>query len=142
MTTPTAHEPKTVAVIGAAGKMGLRVSANLEKSDFRVLFSENSPKGQDILAELGREVIDSVKAAAEADVVILAVPDRVLGAVSEALVFSGIEAGALDVAFLDADDPAAARLAKVGLGFEIPEREGVESPRPPGSDPDRPPRLR
>ncbi|MER7787535.1 MULTISPECIES: phosphogluconate dehydrogenase C-terminal domain-containing protein [unclassified Streptomyces] len=86
MTTPTAHEPKTVAVVGAAGKMGLRVSANLEKSDFRVLFSENSPKGQEILAELGREVVDSAKAAAEADVVILAVPDRVLGAVSEALV--------------------------------------------------------
>ncbi|MDH3264377.1 MAG: SseB family protein [Paracoccaceae bacterium] len=63
-------------------------------------------------------------------------------AVSEALVFSGIEAGALDVAFLDAADPAAARLATVGLGFEIPKPAAPEPPAAPGSDPARPPRLR
>ncbi|WP_016700704.1 phosphogluconate dehydrogenase C-terminal domain-containing protein [Actinoalloteichus spitiensis] len=81
-----ATEQLTVAVIGAAGKMGLRVSANLERSDFRVLYSENSPAGQELLASKGREVIDSVDAAKESDVVILAVPDIVLGKVSESLV--------------------------------------------------------
>jgi hypothetical protein len=63
-------------------------------------------------------------------------------AVSEALVFSGIEAGALDVAFLETDDPTAARFGKVGLGFEIPEPAAARPPRAPGGDPDRPPRLR
>ncbi|MBD0421934.1 NAD(P)-binding domain-containing protein [Streptomyces sp. TRM S81-3] len=77
---------KTVAVIGAAGKMGQRVSNNLVKSDFRVLFSEASPKGQDLIRGLGRELTESADAAAEADVVILAVPDVVLGKVSEELV--------------------------------------------------------
>ncbi|MDT0611201.1 phosphogluconate dehydrogenase C-terminal domain-containing protein [Streptomyces lancefieldiae] len=82
----TRADVKTVAVIGAAGKMGQRVSNNLVKSDFRVLFSEASPQGQELIRDLGRELTDSEAAAAEADVVILAVPDVVLGKVSEQLV--------------------------------------------------------
>nr|WTA00080.1 NAD(P)-binding domain-containing protein [Streptomyces sp. NBC_00857] len=81
-----ATENKTVTVIGAAGKMGRRVSDNLVKSDYRVLFSENSPQGQELIRELGRELTDSEEAAEQADVVILAVPDVVLGVVSEQLV--------------------------------------------------------
>lgn len=65
-------------------------------------------------------------------------------AVSEALVFSGIEAGMLDVAFFRASDPMAARLAKVGLRYDLPQpEERVEVIRPaPGSDPDSPPILK
>ncbi|MBJ3762482.1 SseB family protein [Maribius pontilimi] len=62
-------------------------------------------------------------------------------AVREALVFSGLEAGALDVAFFDASDAMAARLAKVGLRFDIPKFEAAQ-PVAPGSDPDAPPKLR
>lgn len=62
--------------------------------------------------------------------------------VSEALAFSGIEAGTLDVAFVEAPDPFAAKLAKVGLRFDIPEPAAPAEQRPPGSDPDRPPILR
>ncbi len=82
----TQVDVKTVAVIGAAGKMGQRVSNNLVDSDFRVLFSEASPRGQELIRDLGRELTESRDAAAEADVVILAVPDVVLGKVSEELV--------------------------------------------------------
>ncbi|WP_407700757.1 phosphogluconate dehydrogenase C-terminal domain-containing protein [Streptomyces endophyticus] len=81
-----AENNKTVAVIGAAGKMGQRVSNNLVESDFTVLFSENSPKGQELIRSLGRELTDSETAAQQADVLILAVPDIVLGKVSEQLV--------------------------------------------------------
>ncbi|MHB9757079.1 phosphogluconate dehydrogenase C-terminal domain-containing protein [Streptomyces sp. BYX5S] len=81
-----AENNKTVAVIGAAGKMGQRVSNNLVKSDFTVLFSENSPKGQELIRSLGRELTESEAAAQQADVLILAVPDIVLGKVSEQLV--------------------------------------------------------
>lgn len=63
-------------------------------------------------------------------------------AMREALVFSGIEAGALDVTFLRSSDPAAARLAKVGLRFDLPKAPATEAPSAPGSDPERPPRLR
>ncbi|GGZ59956.1 MULTISPECIES: phosphogluconate dehydrogenase C-terminal domain-containing protein [Streptomyces rochei group] len=82
----TQVDVKTVAVIGAAGKMGQRVSDNLVDSDFRVLLSEASPKGRELIRGLGRELTESKDAAAEADVVILAVPDVVLGKVSEELV--------------------------------------------------------
>lgn len=42
-------------------------------------------------------------------------------AVAEALIFSGLEAGEIDVGFFAASDPVAARLAKVGLRFDIAE---------------------
>ncbi|MAC80160.1 MAG: hypothetical protein CML66_19075 [Rhodobacteraceae bacterium] len=65
-------------------------------------------------------------------------------AVNEALTFSGIEAGALDVAFFRATDPVAARLARVGLRFDLPQPQVAEpvTPKAPGSDPDKPPILR
>lgn len=65
-------------------------------------------------------------------------------AAGEALTFSGIEAGEMDVAFLDAEDPALEALARVALRFDLPVPEALTeaAPRPPGSDPERPPRLR
>ncbi|MBT8152596.1 SseB family protein [Epibacterium ulvae] len=64
-------------------------------------------------------------------------------AVFEALTFSGIEAGALDVGFFGASDEMSARLARVGLRFELPEASEPKTfaPSKPGSDPDKPPRL-
>ncbi|GGH22906.1 SseB protein N-terminal domain-containing protein [Cribrihabitans marinus] len=69
--------------------------------------------------------------------------DALARSVAEALTFSGIEAGALDVAFFAAADPVSARLARVGLRFDLPE-PASDRPEPaaPGSDPDRPPILR
>lgn len=63
-------------------------------------------------------------------------------AVSEVLVFSGLEAAALDVAFFAPSDPVAARLASCGLRFDLPAPPERAAPSAPGSDPDRPPKLR
>ncbi|MFO7921143.1 MAG: SseB family protein [Nioella sp.] len=65
-------------------------------------------------------------------------------AAGEALTFSGIEAGVMDVGFFRAVDPVAARLAKAGLRFDLPdtERPGQQPGRAPGMDPETPPRLR
>ena len=63
-------------------------------------------------------------------------------AVGEALVFSGLDAGELDVTFLKASDPVAARLATVGLRFDLPEAPKASVPGAPGMDPDKPPSLR
>ena len=76
----------TIAVIGAGGKMGMRVSNNLQRSSHNVLYAENSPTGQQRTTEAGRTLTDSAEAVANADVVILAVPDIALGPVSSALV--------------------------------------------------------
>ena len=64
-------------------------------------------------------------------------------AVSEALTFSGVEAGALDVGFFAPEDPAAAALAKTGLRFDLPQPQVPNVERAaPGRDPERPPILK
>jgi hypothetical protein len=64
-------------------------------------------------------------------------------AAGEALTFSGIEAGVMDVLFVRASDPLAARLARVGLRFDLPEPEATQTPgAAPGMDPAKPPKLR
>ena len=63
-------------------------------------------------------------------------------AVAEAMTFSGLEAGALDVAFFDPSDPMAARLANFGLRFDLPQLNRPTGPGAPGMDPSTPPKLR
>lgn len=43
-------EQLTVAVVGAGGKMGMRVSRNLQKSSHNVFYSENSPPARNASA--------------------------------------------------------------------------------------------
>ncbi len=65
------------------------------------------------------------------------------GAVREALVFSGIEAGELDVVFLRAEEAPAQVIGRVGLRFEMNLTANLQrGPVAPGLDPSRPPRLR
>ena len=68
-------------------------------------------------------------------------------AVAEALAFSGLEAGEIDVAFVTGDEALFARLAEVAQVFDLPE----PAPEPdqviapgaaPGMDPAKPPILR
>ena len=63
-------------------------------------------------------------------------------AASEALTFSGIEAGVMDVLFVRRSDPLAAHLARVGLRFDLPEPQRPQPPGAPGMDPAKPPKLR
>jgi D-apionate oxidoisomerase len=76
----------TIAVVGAGGKMGMRVSNNLADSEHTVYYSENSPAGRQRTTEAGRTVTDTATAVAAADVVILAVPDIALAPVSAEIV--------------------------------------------------------
>jgi hypothetical protein len=68
--------------------------------------------------------------------------DALAGAVGEALTFSGMEAAALDIVFLPADHVLTARLARVALRFDLPSPASATPRGAPGTDPDRPPRLR
>ncbi len=79
-------ENLTIAVIGAGGKMGMRVSNNLVKTDHTVYYSENSPAGQERVTATGRTLTDTDAAVADADVVVLAVPDLALASVSAAVI--------------------------------------------------------
>ncbi len=63
--------------------------------------------------------------------------------VSDVLRFSELEAAVLDVGFFRASDPVSARLARVGLRFDLPKPDtNVDVPgAAPGMDPARPPKL-
>ena len=64
-------------------------------------------------------------------------------AVNEALSFSGLEAGALDVTFAEADGAFANRVARVGRRLDLTkEPVADQGPVAPGMDPDRPPKLK
>jgi len=96
-------ENLTIAVIGAGGKMGMRVSNNLVKTNHTVFYSENSPAGQERVTATGRTLTETDAAVADADVVVLAVPDLALGAVSKA-VLPNMKTGSILLTL----DPAAA----------------------------------
>ncbi|GAB3601581.1 phosphogluconate dehydrogenase C-terminal domain-containing protein [Microbacterium tumbae] len=93
----------TIAVIGAGGKMGMRVSNNLVKTDHAVRYVENSPAGRQRTTDAGRELTEASVAAADADIVVLAVPDLALGPVTAELV-PQLKSGAIVLTL----DPAAA----------------------------------
>jgi hypothetical protein len=76
-----------VALFGAGGKMGMRLGRNLLKTDFEVRHVEVSDAGkQKLKAEHGVEAVDQATAIDGADVVILAVPDTVIGKLATALI--------------------------------------------------------
>jgi ketopantoate reductase len=93
----------TMAVIGAGGKMGMRVSNNLAKTDHTVYYVENSPAGQERIKQAGREITDTATAIKRADVVILGVPDIALQSVT-ASVIPQLDSGTVVLTL----DPAAA----------------------------------
>ncbi len=66
------------------------------------------------------------------------------GAVSEAIVFSGMDMAEIDVVFLEANDRRTQSIKDVALRLDLPKRSiDVPPDRPiPGMDPDRPPILR
>ncbi|BDZ45542.1 hypothetical protein GCM10025866_14510 [Naasia aerilata] len=102
-TAPATAEAYKIAVIGAGGKMGMRVSNNLVKTNHDVSYSENSPAGQERVTAAGRSLTDSETAVKDADIIVLAVPDLALGPVTAQLV-PQLKSGAIVLTL----DPAAA----------------------------------
>lgn len=99
----------TIALFGAGGKMGCRLSSNLKQSDFKVRHVEVGEAGRKRLAnDLGISCVDEEVALDGADVVILAVPDVVIGSVA-AKISPKLKAGTM-VVVLDAAAPFAGHL--------------------------------
>ncbi len=98
-----------IALFGAGGKMGVRLSKNLAKSNFQVAHVEVSETGRARLkAEVGVDCIDVAVALSEADVVILAVPDTLIGKIAHQI-SPQLKAGTM-VMVLDAAAPYAGHL--------------------------------
>ena len=98
-----------LTLFGAGGKMGARLSANLMNSDFETTHVEVSPEGTARLAtELGITAVTEDKALNEADVIVLAVPDTVIGKVAASII-DQVRPGAMIIC-LDAAAPFAGHL--------------------------------
>jgi len=101
-----------VAVVGAGGKMGTRVTNNLAKHPDRIelSFCENSEAGIAGIRARGFEISPPEKAVPAADVVILAVPDSLIQVVSKGIVAMMTPGSALIIL-----DPAAAVAKELSL---------------------------
>ena len=76
-----------IALIGAGGKMGVRLAANLKKSSYGVDHVENAAAGRERLEKsVGVSCIDMDDALGRADAVILAVPDNLIGTIAHGIV--------------------------------------------------------
>jgi D-apionate oxidoisomerase len=99
----------TIALFGAGGKMGVRLSRNLMKSDFRVRHVEPGAAGRQRLKdELGLDCVGPDEALEAADVVILAVPDTIIGKIAHEI-SPRLKPGTM-VMLLDAAAPFAGHL--------------------------------
>lgn len=72
-----------VALFGAGGKMGGRITENMMRSEFDTMYVEISPAGIEKLKAMGLSVTDGKKAAAAADAVVLAVPDAMIRKIAD-----------------------------------------------------------
>jgi D-apionate oxidoisomerase len=99
----------TIALFGAGGKMGMRLGKNLKDSRYTVRPVEVGEAGRKRLAdELGWQAVDSDYALADADVVVLAVPDTAIGNVASGII-DKLKPGTI-VITLDAAAPFAGHL--------------------------------
>lgn len=94
-----------VALLGAGGKMGLRVTKKLVDAGYDVRAVETADVGKARLAEADIQAVDQVTGIAGADVIVLALPDNIIGKVSRDIMPS-LKSGALLV-ILDAAAPYA-----------------------------------
>jgi hypothetical protein len=93
----------TIALMGAGGKVGLRIAKNLKgHPDYKPLCVEISPAGQAALADLGLAITPQDEAISQAEAVILAVPDALMSKIAADIV-PKLQSGAIVIGL----DPAA-----------------------------------
>ena len=107
--------PSTITLIGAGGKMGCRIIDHLkEHPAYSLRCVEHGDRGLAQLSRRGLSPVSVEDAVSDADVMILALPDRVLGGVAHELV-PKVKPGCLVVTL----DPAAAHAG------ELPARPDI-----------------
>ena len=99
---------KTIVVLGAGGKMGYRCSSNLRGAPYEVSHVEVSEAGRARLKELGITCAPADSVIPQADVVVLAIPDNIIGRATAQLA-DQFKPGAILIA-LDAAAPFAGEL--------------------------------
>jgi hypothetical protein len=75
-----------IGILGAGGKMGMRIGANLKKLPNEIFYIENAESGIKRLEESGIKVSAPAAAIGRVDVLILAVPDILINKISTEVV--------------------------------------------------------
>lgn len=106
-----------IGLLGAAGKMGSRISRSLKSEpEYEVMYVEGDAGGEERIQERGDEPSKFDEALESADAVILAVPDRLIGGIAGRAV-PAMKSGAMVICL----DPAAPQ------GGLIPRRDDVSA---------------
>jgi hypothetical protein len=109
MSTPISPAKATIALLGAAGKIGSRIATLLHADPrYLTLFVESGDAGRARLRERGLTPATAEDAVPRADVVILAVPDLLIGKVAAEIV-PALRPGAMVIGL----DPAAPHSGKL-----------------------------
>jgi D-apionate oxidoisomerase len=105
---------ETIALMGAGGKIGCRIADRLRNTRYRMHYVEVSDAGRENLRKRGFETTPQDQALRDADFVILAVPDRLIGRIS-AEILPALRSGAMVVCL----DPAAPCAGKVKMRPDV-----------------------
>jgi hypothetical protein len=103
-----------VVIAGAGGKMGVRLTNNLKKSDYDMYYLEVSKEGIERVRSNGVDVSDPARVIPEADYLVLAVPDVLIKPIAQNYV-PMLKPGAMSVSL----DPAAP------LAGALPDRKDI-----------------
>lgn len=102
-----------VALLGAGGKMGVRLARNLVGEPYEVAHVEVSEEGRERLrSELGFDCVEADAALGDADVVLMAVPDALIGKIAKGFI-DKVRPGCA-IIMLDAAAPHAGELPERG----------------------------
>ena len=102
-----------IALLGAGGKMGVRLATNLMGSPYEVTHVEVSEAGRARLKEAtGFDCVDRDAALGDADVVLMAVPDALIGKIAKTFI-ADVKPGCA-IIMLDAAAPHAGELPERG----------------------------
>jgi hypothetical protein len=104
----------TIALLGAGGKMGLRITDRMRDSEYTMRYVEINPAGQERLRARGVDVMPQAAALADADVAIMALPDALIGRLAPEIV-APLKPGAMVICL----DPAAP------MAGQLPPRDDI-----------------
>lgn len=104
-----------IALMGAGGKMGGRITRNIKDNPaYKVMYVEASQAARDVMARNGIRATPQEEALSEAEVVILALPDRLIGKITQEIV-PLMRSGAMVMSL----DPAAAYAGVIPLREDL-----------------------
>lgn len=105
----------SIALMGAGGKVGGRITNNLKDLPaYEVKYLEISEHGRAVLAQRGLRVTPQDEALVEADVIVMALPDKLLGRITSEIMMQ-LKSGTMIITL----DPAAAHAGAIPIREDL-----------------------